>query len=406
MKTGMVVRVFETGADAARTFNISPNAISACCHGRRFSAAGFQWRFAQREPSENIDRPTSQCTDSAEETSRVVPPPLPPPQVMSVRESVEQVDIATGAVLKVYPSIFEAARSLGVSSHVVLACCSGRRQFAGGYAWRYQKLPVPFRATEPSIDFPVHPIVPGLMRPSDAKRMPATPMIEQLDIVTREVIKEYTTCAEAARAAGLPINSITLCCLGRLNSAGGYHWRFKKYPQPAYVPSPTYPFPPRGVMPKSTEQRGSLYHALLVDSRPSVTFPPILPREEPQHPQSPEKTQTGESSEARETIPFEAAVETPPTLDILELEPEPEPRVSPLIFDSPPTTTPPISEVSVAVVTPAISPTAINTETTISISADILVVNATPFPNIVLSPLLAEDTLQDALSGPPPLFPI
>jgi hypothetical protein len=281
LKTGEVLRVFETGADAARTFSISPNAISACCHGRRFSAAGFQWRFVHRDPAnqhrkslEESSQQVAQKTTAA--TTSVGATPVGA-AVASVGGSVEQVDIATGAVLRVYPSIFEAARSLGVSSHVILACCSGRRQYAGGYSWRYQRL-APSSASSagagdavdptaaPTNGFPLRPSVSSssahMMRPLplDSRRVIPTPMIQQVDLVTEAVVKEHTTVSEAARAARLPINSITLCCLGRLNSAGGYRWRFKKTTdQPPFAHS--HPLP---------ERRGPLTHALLVDTPPPL----------------------------------------------------------------------------------------------------------------------------------------
>jgi hypothetical protein len=404
MKTGVVLRVFDTGADAARTFNISPNAISACCHGRRFSAAGFQWRFAHREPSETktADRPTNHRAAPPEATRKVPPPPAVP----GADEPVEQVDIASGVVLKVHSSIFEAARSLGVSSHVVLACCSGRRPYAGGYAWRYQQLSPSSSGTAPSSSslpaptpgLPVHSnAAPGFrepMRPLDPKRIFPTSMIEQLDLVSQQVVKEYTTCAEAARAAGLPINSITLCCLGRLNSAGGYHWRFKKFTQ----------LPPRAVMPGPAGQRGPLNHALLADSRPPVPPPPpALPRVEPAEKVETEVTspERSEPIEPKETAPSADVSDTTISLvvPVPELEPPvPESPAPPLIAEPP---APPFEELSVPVaVAPPPSPVP---EAIPASPADFLVLDSLEtvpaLPDLVLSPRPGEDPPEEASPG-------
>lgn len=48
----------------------------------------------------------------------------------------------------------------------------------------------------------------------------------QLDKVTGEVIRRWDCAADAWRELSIYNSSISACCLGKLNSAGGYRWCF------------------------------------------------------------------------------------------------------------------------------------------------------------------------------------
>lgn len=49
----------------------------------------------------------------------------------------------------------------------------------------------------------------------------------QLDINTREVIKEFPSGKEACRQTGISFKSISACCNGKLKTSGNYFWRYK-----------------------------------------------------------------------------------------------------------------------------------------------------------------------------------
>lgn len=60
----------------------------------------------------------------------------------------------------------------------------------------------------------------------EANRAACTKPVLQLDKVTGEVIREWECSADACRELGLVKSSISACCNGKRNSAGGFKWRF------------------------------------------------------------------------------------------------------------------------------------------------------------------------------------
>jgi plasmid maintenance system antidote protein VapI len=236
-KTGAVIAVFNSGAEAARAFQLSSNAISACCNGKRVSAAGYSWRFAKikDQPEELIDYDfLNICGPNGS-------------------KPVEQVEISTGEVIMKYSSGVEAARTMGLKSNAISACCTGRTYSAGGYFWRFWQPPKnespspqtttttrqPQHSTEfelsgneadtKEFDETVQGSEKKIFRTSisSINRRGAKP-VEQIHMTTGEVVRIFPTGAEAARSIGLHNNAISNCCLGKRLSAGGYYWRFKK----------------------------------------------------------------------------------------------------------------------------------------------------------------------------------
>jgi group I intron endonuclease len=52
---------------------------------------------------------------------------------------VQQVDLATGAILNEFNSVSEAAKSIGVVASYISMCCNGRVKTAKGFSWRLKK---------------------------------------------------------------------------------------------------------------------------------------------------------------------------------------------------------------------------------------------------------------------------
>lgn len=57
----------------------------------------------------------------------------------SVGRPVEQIDPATGEVVKVWPSVRAIERALGYAHDNIANCCKGVRKTRGGYKWRYAR---------------------------------------------------------------------------------------------------------------------------------------------------------------------------------------------------------------------------------------------------------------------------
>jgi hypothetical protein len=111
--------------------------------------------------------------------------------------------------------------------------------------------------------------------------------VEQLDLQTKAVLKEFPGAAAAAASIGLHSHTISLCCLGKFGSAGGYRWRFK--PDPAMSVGP--PVPPR-----------VMHHALLSATKVSPPEPVM------------EEAEKGAEGEEGERVMAEAAPQQVPSL--------------------------------------------------------------------------------------------
>lgn len=55
----------------------------------------------------------------------------------TVKRPVEQISLNDGSVISIYKSIGDASCATGIERSSISRCCSGERNKAGGYAWRY-----------------------------------------------------------------------------------------------------------------------------------------------------------------------------------------------------------------------------------------------------------------------------
>lgn len=105
--------VFNTAQEAATKYGISNSSIGKCCAGKAISCGGYHWTFADN----------------------------PMPQPTSNRDiRIEQIDISTGKVIAVFPSILEAKRQTGVDSRTIRESAQGitkRKYGSNQYLWRY-----------------------------------------------------------------------------------------------------------------------------------------------------------------------------------------------------------------------------------------------------------------------------
>jgi predicted GIY-YIG superfamily endonuclease len=96
-------------------YNVS--AVSRCCKGKQSFAYGFIWRFAddKKPTKEDIKR----C------------------KTFNGQRMVAQYSLR-GELIRVYNSITEASKSIGVNStSSIWGCCSHKTKTAKGYIWRY-----------------------------------------------------------------------------------------------------------------------------------------------------------------------------------------------------------------------------------------------------------------------------
>lgn len=109
---GNYVCSYESIADAAKQCNVDRSLISACCRKKRWSGAGYQWRYANDTAPDNYIHE------------------------QKIQRPVRQYDLH-GVMLNEYESITLAYEKTQIHQSSISACCSGKRHTAGGFKWEY-----------------------------------------------------------------------------------------------------------------------------------------------------------------------------------------------------------------------------------------------------------------------------
>ena len=120
-----------------------------------------------------------------------------------MKKAVNQYD-RQGHYLRTFESGSEAKKVTGISSIFQALCKNNPRPLAGGYQWRYD--------TGNHED-----ILPAHVR--------GRPVI-QIDPVSGQMIREFPSLAEAARAAGVSRQSILKNCQGKNKKTRGFVWHY------------------------------------------------------------------------------------------------------------------------------------------------------------------------------------
>ena len=125
-----------------------------------------------------------------------------------ITKAVNQYD-KQGHYLRTFETVSEAKRMTGISTIFHTLRKDNPRSLAGGYQWRY--------------DTGNHEDIPPA-------HVPGRPVI-QINRVSGQVIQEFPSLAEAARAVGLRRQSIFMNCQGNTTKAGGFIWRYAERPE-------------------------------------------------------------------------------------------------------------------------------------------------------------------------------
>jgi hypothetical protein len=151
--------------------------IANCCRSVAKSVGGYIWRYKDEFIEINIDKLND----------RIRP--------------VKQYDLF-GNFIKEYSSIRETME-YGFNDANVQSCCSGKSKSHCNYIWRYSE------------DKP----------PTKYKNKTIKPVL-QYD-KNMNFIREWDSISMVTKELGIGSNSITTCCKGKYNSAGGYIWKYK-----------------------------------------------------------------------------------------------------------------------------------------------------------------------------------
>lgn len=127
------------------------------------------------------------------------------------RKPVSQYTLA-GEYIRTYPSIQDAAKSIGFPESNIINCCKGknRQKSVGGYQWRY--------ASDAK----------GNIKPLSYRFGEGHRIRVSQHTLDGTHIRTYNSLQEAARAMGVDASNISNCITGKQKSSGGFVWRRAK----------------------------------------------------------------------------------------------------------------------------------------------------------------------------------
>ena len=172
---GVFIKRYESVKEASIMNNINRAALSAAIkkHGQ---SHGFLWKFDDG-------------------TDLVIPK-----RIAFINIGVVQYDLE-GNKIREYKNAVIASKETGISAGSISSACRGKPKVCGGYQWRHKNSSLPIGKIEkPKINnYPVY----------------------QFNL-NGEFIKKYRSAAIAIKETG--IQTITNCCNGTQDVAGGYIW--------------------------------------------------------------------------------------------------------------------------------------------------------------------------------------
>ena len=117
---GVFIREWESAREVIRGLGLPYSAISNLSYaikGEKYSYKGFIWRYA--DEYEGIFRLNKEeCI----------------PKTNAIKVAMYSLDME---LIKVFDSISEAARYVGVSTHPIYKCLIGKQKTSAGYIWKY-----------------------------------------------------------------------------------------------------------------------------------------------------------------------------------------------------------------------------------------------------------------------------
>ena len=119
------------------------------------------------------------------------------------QRKVEQIDIYTGQIIKIFPSVSAAASSVGYDESYFSKICSNE-SILNGYKWKYSK-----NNNYIKKDYSPRPV-------------------NQIDLNTKQIIHTYQSLSEAARAVNGDSSYIGKVCRGLQKSSKGFGWEYLK----------------------------------------------------------------------------------------------------------------------------------------------------------------------------------
>ena len=243
--TGEVVKIWNSIKEAVKALG-GKGDLSDCCSGKRKTAYGYKWCYAEDEE-----------------------PPIY--KGRSNEKPILQYD-KSGNFIREWQSIKNASESLNINDGSISGCCSGKQNSAGGFVWKYKNIEDMKRSTNTVCKHILQYDLDGnfisewqslreiyevlniktdaikrcaygesetsngyIWRFEDDERE-VKPIIRlpnhrkavyQINKDTGEIISDFISATEAGRKLGINHTKITNCCRGKQKTAGGFKWAYK-----------------------------------------------------------------------------------------------------------------------------------------------------------------------------------
>lgn len=115
-KTGDVIKEWPSVEEAMDALNL--HGISLACKGKRASAGGYKWKYADSDLSAKFPENNRQ-------------------QGGHCKRKIVEINRVTGCIINEFGSLAEAEKHVGVKYTTILSVCAGRRQSVGGRVFFY-----------------------------------------------------------------------------------------------------------------------------------------------------------------------------------------------------------------------------------------------------------------------------
>lgn len=113
---GNLIKIWDCLSDAAREYNVTTGCIYNACSGKNKTAAGYQFRYVEKDIVTQIEPYVNQCGKYQSKT------------IARCDEDWNIIDIWEGCAA--------ASLGTGISRTHIGQCCNKKRQSAGGYKWK------------------------------------------------------------------------------------------------------------------------------------------------------------------------------------------------------------------------------------------------------------------------------
>lgn len=122
-----IIQVFRSAIDCAEEINENEKKITACCRGERKTTGDK--RFCWLDENNNLIIPEYK-RDSYKGAVGTT-------QIQSSNRKVAKIDKETNQILATYDSVALAGRENNCDSSAISKVCNGKRNFCGGFKWKY-----------------------------------------------------------------------------------------------------------------------------------------------------------------------------------------------------------------------------------------------------------------------------